>query len=800
MNALRPPSGVVRGGRFRSSQWKRRLPRREWILALVVFGTISGCQAVSQGPRGSRGTRSDGSTGFDAHRASIETALDDVATAGVLVGETTTTVPDTLRNDVETRGREAADAISKYGERLVAASVPWRSLTAATLVVEVDESAEIWRSAERAIEAYSEQRALVVHHLHRLPNPQDPSVRLLREYVERVEALGELLGRSKQHATQEHIANLDDNVEVDHPAEKVYHFRVLESIDAAGLPGVVEEYRRHWRAWIAMRQEVSGAGPALRIVALGLSDGSEFPASHAKDIGSVLRPCVDVPPPATMIEDMDLVLRSLEERFPAGDRRDELFEAEVERARAILFLCRAHVASSADRALSLAAEALQRSATLSDAVRAFFLRVGDRLLTERAAEGEYVAAVSAFAEAVRESGLGGWEELTRKFREHVFRRALADLELATTTRRFDDGKRIAFEARNLASGPAEVREARDRYYELFLRYAPTLEESDPSQFVRVCEEMLEEFPGDRRAVSMIDRAHVRAMQERIGDPTTSHRRHKARDILRIVREASSVVKTDKGAVACEGVVREVEMHWRRQLDVIAEPGEVFPLAREIAELSGLEVDDVKRLGAQSLRRIYANATYRDDWSSIERVVRAFRAECPEAPRPRGCEETELRLLAFLEREGRTDDLADHLGFYVSTYPDRAPTVGGYIDRHGSGPSGRDWRERYEAARGGAALPTQSVASTSTEASAPDSEAVPPAPDRERGADVLAGTADDAPSARSAVLKKAQWGVAGSGVLFALALALVSRRRGLRPFGWYAAAAVWWGLSLGLFLS
>jgi len=399
------------------------------------------------------------------------------------------------------------------------------------------------------------------------------------------------------------------------------------------------------------------------------------------------------------------------------------------------------------------------------------------------------------------------------FRSEVFLQALKDIQEELAQRRFAEAKNSLPRASKIAASEEEKllwREVAVQYYHAQADY---LFDVDLQKAIAVCQEGLQVFPSEPKLMEKIDRGRYQLLKRGLGSFETAYRTLGAAKILEMLRTAAGAMHTEEGTAACQELLHDLERAWSVQLLKTREASEAYTIALEIAKLNRQEDQVVKAEGARTLSSLLSATVEQSSWSQAERCIEVYFAKCPEAPRPESFKAAYLRFIYQLDSDSDIQRLGRHLTIFATAYPNGCAEIRPIIVKRISAESSqragfkallRTIDPQAEELKDGGADPGEksdlSLLINQKELAGSEhwwkgSDFKPEA--RASAADSAPAVAWPWPEGPAAWGKIV--GIAGSSVLLVL-VPLLSSRKGLLRFRWYALSAFWIGATAGLFLT
>lgn len=755
--------------------------------------------------------------------------------------------PSGQREEIERLARDFAAALEDYRAALQRTQPPWPELTGTALRLLERDFERRASQLEQVARAFEEGVRPLAQRARELTSAAGKEaagrIRTALDYAACCEELSARMSDQRAYLIGIHEHGLRSPGADDHPAQQVLHFCLLERLDPAAAARHAAAHRRAWEGWIRRKCSDERPEAALELLASLYTDSSGRPPVGLEVLHDIMESCIDRPPAVSAIAAMERHLQEIERALRSSGGGSAGTIPEIDHARAVVMLSRAHGDGDPERAIQIALSALRQDSTLVEAVHRFVLEAGQDLIDKHSRNREYNRAFRAFSGLLAHVPERRLRDLAEQFRSYAIDRALADHRSARDLRRFEDARRILDDLGRLADRPSEREELRGLLHEHYLAYSRSLERTDPGAYLKVCQEMHREFPDDMTARRCLDRAYIQRMQGLIGDLKTAHRRLTADRVLEILREALSLVSTEEGVDTCQLCFRRIRDVWRAQLDQVRDPRDALRLSREIASLAGEGRTEERSRTRKVISRLITLAAAEERWGPLEQAVEAYLEEFEERPEVPSFQEIYLRLIHRLARTGESGKLARHLILFSAVFPRSAALVRPLLlDRLGPErsdhlsffailkklqPHAQEVQE-YERRHGILGFDVvQELCGLADPGTYPvlrgwigqaDGGQAPPADggwfrgaaaqppgrggefERGSGAEAVAGALST-----EAEQRRQEWtsmivavGVCGS-IIFPVLLLIATLRRGTFRFRWYGLTALWLGITVGILL-
>lgn len=647
------------------------------VLALVLVG--GGCMVRE--PRS--GSRSGEDTGtLSSWALEAETAGAGLDAAAERLGAPARGAPEDHRAELSGKRDRLLDAVRAY-QSFVDAPWPDAAVTAAVLESALGEAERLHeralRVAQELLDAHRslEAEAGVGHGTSHSPLSDVEAYLAAADVV--ASRAREVESRFVLHHTTRLSVRGDDALSAE---GRVFHLLRLRALEASDLNERAEDLRWAWQSWVRRTAESGDPASAMSLLAWQFTHCREHAPASLNDVVFVADACVSRPPAPERLESIRRDLRVIEQAWGTGPGGEDGQLEALERARGAILLCRARDATKATSGIRLAVSACERAEALSEAVSVYLMEAGERLFVELGEAGRHTEAVRVFSDLLRPARSERIRALVPRYREYVFERTMVDQQAAMDGGRYAESRSLLGEARELArDDDRALRRVRSALRDSYVADARRLLAIDPDAALRCAREMLHVFPSDPAARRLVDRARVAGLRRKLGDPESSHRRFGARQVLTIFKGTTARILTEEGIHLCQEHLSRIQRSWRRQLALETDPRVIFSLARQLAVLSGVDEAGAVAEATRSLELTFQRAVREEDWAAVEACVDLYASEAEEGSRPANLGEVYLRLLAWLDREGRVEALARHLVVYSASFPGSTDLVEPLVVRH-----------------------------------------------------------------------------------------------------------------------
>ena len=573
---------------------------------------------------------------------------------------------------------------------------------------------------------------------------------------------------SKFH--QERLENIHP---VSTPRLAVLDFLGLRALEHGELGKFRKTYQRAWRGWFDTLVGESAHEQALSLFTFICRASPRYRPHSFRSFADLFDSITEDPPPASVIDRMERTVEELDSIFQAGVRPPNGWKLARSRARAGLLLCRARQKKHHRQSTQIAFEAIQQDPDLAEKSAGYLNELATGLARENVEKGDYTGALDTYREFFKSSNSPAQHAAFDRFREEVWNTAWNHINVHLGRRDYDDVRQALDQLSRIeetAKERARVKETRQHYYDL---HTAQLIKQDLRGALELCRQGLKEFPENKALKLRADRAYYSLLVAHVGDVATSHDRFDSRSLRKILGAAVNEMQTEEGVVSCEDLLRQIHESWREVAKTSKSPEVAYQLTIESARLSRADPVRARRTAAKAIWRLFDNAVRAEDWNLVEQCISTHFELCPRAERPRRFKESYAAVVRQLHNGPRTDDAIRHLDLYSRLYP------GDGIKLRRDLRSGRSSTSDTENTTGQADRPTLMAL---TAASATND---------------VAGPETTGSVHRTRV--HAAVGLSFAGLALLAAVVVLSLRRGLLPFGWYAATASTLGTSIGLHL-
>ncbi len=731
-------------------------------------------------------------------------------------------IPDSIRRAILDAGRGFQKELVAYRDVIARLEKEWNTCTAAR----VEEALERCAAIRSNLKDMSEALVLAVESAREAyevarqsaEGPQYPGT--AHGFLAACRTVTKLTSTVDSYLADVHSRGLSPTAAGSRPAAGVFHFVGMYQLQSERTQSHAWRYEVSWKRWIEIEIERPRLDVAMGVFALACTLTSEYRPSSLQLLFEISNACLDASIDLETLDRIQDSFRRIEFVYSSEHASQGDQSRAIERAKANLLLARARLVDDPSEGADLAGRALTMNPYLRDHVVEYLIRAAEESANSRADTRDYFEAIEAFEHTLQLGPVPDAGRRVAAYRQKLIGRAVRDALRETEAQRFASARLILSRAMRIATDFDDKMKLSDAFYRYYHAYADFLFPRDVERAIAVCGEILDVFPNDEDARKKIDRGLFTLLRRQIGDVDTTFERLGAERILELVKSTVKRMHETDGADMCQRLLKQIEDSWRKQLDKTRDPEAAYHLAKGLARLSHHKGLSARERGAEAIWGRLARAIERSDWDVVERCIDVYFAQCPDVERPETFKDAHVRLLDHYDAEDDEQKLGRHLAIFARAYPADWERVRSIVVRR--------MKARTSESDGFYAL------LRSIEPEAPEVHDYERAKEPESGAPVEVAVnpfIDDGElqntenwwtepettsSSRATPVADPgsiiEWwtehhfgtfsiasGVVGGfgTAVFAVLLPLLTLRKRILKFRWYAAGALWFGLTIGL---
>ncbi len=710
-----------------------------------------------------------------------------------------------FRNEVQ----KFQNSLNRYQEFLEENRRKWKTSQVDAIQKALGQSEEIQRELEASALQISLLSDSIQNRQESLKLDRNPGQNSLKEtdqYTATCLKLAKLSSSVNEFILTIHSKDLIKSSTEGCPQAVVYHFLRLHHLQHRHIQILARYYEASWNEWI--RKEVANFryDAAMHVFLFVAAATETYRPEAPQGVYEITHSCLKKVPTLDGIQRMEEALEKIDEIYSKNSGGPKDWNAVLKRAKGTLLLCRAKVTSDPTEGLLLARKAFELNPYLSNEFVEYLLLISPQIGSTHIQSGRYVLAVDAVREALSHGPGIETDEIVSRYRSDVFWKAISDSQEDLKRKRFDLVKQRLFQATQIGTTIDERNAFNEILYQYYQEYTNDLLEHDIEKAIAVSEEMLEIFPGDQRARRIYDGCSLVVLKQDLGDLENCLERMGPEVVLEKIKKTSKAMMTANGSSYCHDLFNEIVQTWSRHLEEIDEPEEAFDAGVVLARFQS--VDNVKAEGARAIWNLFDGALKTNDWRSIENCIDTYFLKCPEAKRPDSFKQGYLSFLEHLDGNGNVKKLGRHITLFKEAYPrDTAPVMelalkymkmdddlglGFYFLAKSIDPDAKLVKEFEHHSEGGNLDGEKGIHALIDRKELEGSEGWWREPLESEGAGSVAGGGFGISSKQLFCLI-----CMSSSLLIFLGLAAFTLRKRILALPWYAAGALWVGLSIGI---